>query len=68
MDKLLLFWLESNIQRLGFWDTPENRELVTQHLQQVVQTPDNVVEQVKSSWEIMPDGTRRFVSAEIYGR
>ncbi|MCA1991278.1 MAG: hypothetical protein LDL41_04410 [Coleofasciculus sp. S288] len=22
---------------------------------------------VKSSWEVMPDGTRRFVSAEIYG-
>lgn len=88
------------MQRLGFWDTPESRELVTQHLQQVVETPDNVVERftrtfvdkagrigeseievresllagisgkfakVKSSWEIMPDGTRRFVSAEIYG-
>lgn len=88
------------MQRLGFWDTPESREIITQHLQQVVQTPDNVVERftrtfvdkagtigeseievresllagasgkfakVKSSWEIMPDGTRRFVSAEIYG-
>ncbi|HEY9298189.1 MAG TPA: hypothetical protein VIQ31_17895, partial [Phormidium sp.] len=88
------------MQRLGFWDTPDSRELVRQHLQQVVQIPDNVVEQftktfvdkagtigeseievresllagssgkfakVKSSWEIMPDGTRRFVSAELYG-
>ena len=88
------------MQRLGFWDTPESRELVTQHLQQVAQTPDNVVERftktftdkvgtigeleievresllagasgkfakVKSSWEIVPDGTPRFVSAELYG-
>lgn len=88
------------MQRLGFWDTPENRKLVTQHLQQVAQTADNVVERftktfadkagtigeseieiresllagpsgkfakIKSSWEIMADGSRRFVSAELYG-
>jgi filamentous hemagglutinin len=88
------------MQRLGLWDTPEGRELVKEHLQQVVQTPTNVVERftrtfvdnsarirevaievreslltgssgkfakLKSSWEVMPDGTRRFVSAEIYG-
>lgn len=88
------------LQRLGFWDTPEDRELVREHLQQVVQTPNNVFERftktfidrngtigeseievresllagasgkfakVKSSWEVMPDGTRRFVSAELYG-
>jgi filamentous hemagglutinin len=88
------------MQRLGLWDTPEGRELVREHLQQVVQTPTNVVERftrtfvdksatirevaievresllagssgkfakLKSSWEVMPDGTHRFVSAEIYG-
>lgn len=88
------------LQRLGFWDTPEDRELVREHLQQAVQTRNNVVEQftktfidksgtigeseievresllagasgkfakVKSSWEVMPDGSRRFVSAELYG-
>jgi filamentous hemagglutinin len=88
------------MQRLGLWDTLEARELVKEHLQQVVQTPTNVVERftrtfvdnsarirevaievreslltgssgkfakLKSSWEVMPDGTRRFVSAEIYG-
>lgn len=88
------------MQRLGLWDNPEGRELVREHLQQVVQTPTNVVERfartfvdksatirevdievreslltgssgkfakLKSSWEVMPDGTRRFVSAEIYG-
>jgi hypothetical protein len=88
------------MKRLGLWDTPEDRELVTEHLQQVVQTPNNVVERftktfidkngtiteadievresllagasgkfakVKNSWEVMPDGTRRFVSAELYG-
>lgn len=88
------------MQRLGLWNTPEARELVREHLQQVLQTTTNVVERftktfvdkartmretdievresllaglsgkfakVKSSWEIMPDGTRRFVSAELYG-
>lgn len=88
------------MQRLGLWNTPEARELVREHLQQVVQTPNNVVEQftrtfidksgtiaevdievresllagssgkfakVESSWEVMPDGTRKFVSAKIFG-
>jgi len=32
------------MQRLGLWDTPEGRELIREHLQQVVQTPTNVVE------------------------
>ncbi len=88
------------MQRLGLWNTPEGREIVREHLQQVLQTNNNVVEQftktfvdktgttvktdievresllvgasgkfakVKSSWEVIPDGTRRFVSAELYG-
>ena len=88
------------MQRLGLWNTPEARELVTEHLQQALQTTTNIVEQftktfvdktgtmreadievreslltgpsgkfakVKSSWEVMPDETRRFVSAELYG-
>lgn len=88
------------LQRLGLWDTPEARELVREHLQQVAQAPNNIVERftktfvdktgavgqadievresllagssgkfakVKSSWEVMPTGTRRFVSAELYG-
>ncbi|MEW5858728.1 MAG: hypothetical protein AB1861_15290 [Cyanobacteriota bacterium] len=88
------------MQRLGLWDTPEGREVVREHFQQVIQTNNNVVERfiktfidrtgttaeveievresllaggsgkfakVKSSWEVMPDGTRRFVSAELYG-
>ena len=88
------------LQRLGLWDTPEDRELVREHLQQAVQTRNNVFERftktfidrngtigetdievresllagasgkfakVKSSWEVMPDDTRRFVSAELYG-
>ncbi|GET42900.1 hypothetical protein [Microseira wollei] len=88
------------MKRLGLWDTPEDRELVREHLQQAIQTRNNVVEQftktfidksgtigeseievresflagasgkfakVKSSWEVMPDGSRRFVSAELYG-
>ena len=87
------------MQRLGLWNTPEARELIREHLQQVVQTPNNVVERftrifvdksgtvvevdtevresllaglsgkfakLKSSWEVMPDGTLRFVSAEPY--
>jgi filamentous hemagglutinin len=88
------------MQRLGLWNTPEGRQLVREHLQQVLQTNNNVVEQftktfldrtgttteadieiresllagasgkfvkVKSSWEVRLDGTRRFVSAELYG-
>jgi filamentous hemagglutinin len=88
------------MQRLGLWNTPEARELVREHLQQVVQTPNNVVKRftrtfvdksrtigevdtelresllaglsgkfakLKSYWEVMPDGTRRFLSAEPYG-
>lgn len=87
------------MQRLGLWNTPEARELVTEHLQQVLQTTTNIVEQftktfvdktgtmreedievreslltgpsgkfakVKSSWGVMPNETRRFVSAELY--
>ncbi|MBZ8179215.1 hypothetical protein [Oscillatoria salina] len=88
------------IQRLGFWNTSEDREIIIDHLQQVMQTPNNITQEftktfrdrtgivkeakievresllagrsgkfakVKSSWEIMTDGTRRFVSAEFYG-
>ncbi len=88
------------LQRLGLWDTPEDRELVREHFQQVVQAHNSLLERftktfidktgrvgqadievresllsgpsgkfakVKSSWEVLPNGTRRFVSAEIYG-
>lgn len=88
------------MQRLGLRNTPEDRELLRNHLSQVLQTPNNIVQRftktfrdragrigqanievresllggasgkfakMKSSWEIMADGSRKFVSAELYG-
>jgi len=88
------------MQRLGLRNAPEDREILRNHLSQVLQTPNNVVKRftktfrdrsgrigqadievresllggvsgkfakMKSSWKIMPDGSRKFVSAEFYG-
>jgi ketosteroid isomerase-like protein len=90
------------LKRLGFYDDPESRQTIDQHLQQTVQTDDNVIQQfthqyrdrktgevgesetevrdsllagrsgkfaqLHSSWQVLPEETRRFLSAILYGR
>lgn len=90
------------LNRLGFDDDSESRQIVQNHLVQTVQQETNIIKrsidsfinqnteeegevdtelrdsllpgktgkfaQVQSSWEVLPDGTRRFLSAIIYGK
>lgn len=79
------------LQRLGFYDNLESREIVENHLNQVVQEGQNIIDdrenqygkfedresllsgpsgkfaKIMSSWQVMPDGTRRLVSAQLFG-
>lgn len=90
------------LNRLGFDDDAESRQIIQDHLVKVVQQESNTIKrfidrfidkntseegevdtevrdsllpgrtgkfaQVQSSWEVLPDGTRRFLSAIIYGK
>ncbi|MGA9378731.1 MAG: hypothetical protein WBV73_08175 [Phormidium sp.] len=90
------------LNRLGFDDDSESRQIIQYHLVKVVQQESNTIKrfidrfidkntseegevdtevrdsllpgrtgkfaQVQSSWEVLPDGTRRFLSAIIYGK
>ncbi|MBR8828162.1 MAG: hypothetical protein DSM107014_09740 [Gomphosphaeria aponina SAG 52.96 = DSM 107014] len=52
------------MQRLGFWNTPSDRELVRKHLTSVVQTPNNIVEKFTKTF--MDDtGTIREAAIEV---
>jgi len=79
------------LQRLGFYDNLESREIVEHHLDQVVQENSNIIDdrenqygkfedresllsgpsgkfvKIMSSWQVMPDRTRRLVSAKLFG-
>jgi hypothetical protein len=88
------------MQRLGFYNISLDRNLLRDHLLQIIQNSNNILERftrtfiaqdgkvgeseieiresplcgrsgkfakVKSSWEIIPTGERRFISAELYG-
>lgn len=93
---------QQQLNRLGFDDDSESRQIIQEHLVNTVQQESNTIKrfsdrfidkstgeegeldtevrdsllpgrngkfaQMQSVWEVLPDGTRRFISAIIYGK